>query len=114
MVKGPRIANRILVGFLGGSGAEDCGGSAWWVVGFWPWRLVSSCGFQAMEIGAFLWVSEGGDQLGFWVSRSVCCGGGLWPDLNHLSASAIVVLLVKPFLISPSSLYLLCTEVSHS
>ena len=108
MVKGPRIANRILVGFLGGSGAEDCGGSAWWAVGFWRWRSVSSCGFQAIEIGAFLWVSDGGEQLVFWVSRSMCCGGGLWPDLDHLSASTTVVLLVKPFL------YLFCTEVSHS
>ena len=45
MVKGLRIANRILVGLLGGSRAEDCGGLAWWVVGFWRWRSVSSCGF---------------------------------------------------------------------
>ena len=39
MVKGLRIANRILVGLLGGSGAEDCGGLAWWAVGygFWIW-----------------------------------------------------------------------------
>ena len=29
MVKGLRIANRILVGLFGGSGAEDCGGLAW-------------------------------------------------------------------------------------
>ena len=35
MVKGLRIANRILVGLLGGSGAKDCGGSVWWAVGFW-------------------------------------------------------------------------------
>ena len=34
MVKRLRIANRILVGLLGGSGAKDCGGSVWWVVGF--------------------------------------------------------------------------------
>ena len=34
MVKGLRIANQILVGLLGGSRAEDCGGSAWWAVGF--------------------------------------------------------------------------------
>ena len=39
---------------------------------------MSSCGFQAMEISAFLWVSDSGDQLGFWVSRLVCCGGGMW------------------------------------
>ena len=67
MVKGLRIANRILVGLLGGFGVEDCGRLAWWVEGFWQWRLVSSCGFQAMEIGAFLWIFYGGDQLGFWV-----------------------------------------------
>ena len=71
------VANQILVGLLGGSGAKDCGGSMWWAVGFWRWRSVSSCGFQAMEINAFLWVSDSGDQLGFWVSRLVCCGGGL-------------------------------------
>ena len=71
------VANQILVGLLGGSGAKDCGGSVWWAVGFWRWRSVSSCGFQAMEINAFLWVSDSGDQLGFWVSRLVCCGGGL-------------------------------------
>ena len=29
MVKGLRIANWISVGLFGGSGAEDCGGSAW-------------------------------------------------------------------------------------
>ena len=45
MVKGLRIAYRILVGLLGGSEAEDCGGSAWWAVGFWWWRSVSSYGF---------------------------------------------------------------------
>ena len=39
MVKGLRIANRILVGLLGGSGAEDCGGLAWWVVGYGLWVL---------------------------------------------------------------------------
>ena len=39
MVKGLRIANQILVGLLGGSGVEDCGGLAWWAVGygFWIW-----------------------------------------------------------------------------
>ena len=74
MVKRLRIANRILVGLLGGFGAEDCGGSVWWALGFWQWRSVSSYGFQAMEIGAFLWVSDGGDQCGGpWVS-----GGGDW------------------------------------
>ena len=61
MVKGLRIAYRILVGLLSGSGAEDYGGSKWWAMGFWRWRSVSSCGFQVMEIGAFLWVSDGGD-----------------------------------------------------
>ena len=45
MVKGLRIAYRILVGLLGGFGAEDCGGSKWWAVGFWQWRSASSCGF---------------------------------------------------------------------
>ena len=35
VVKRLRIANRILVGLLGGSGAKDCGGSVWWAVGFW-------------------------------------------------------------------------------
>ena len=35
VVKGLRIANRILVGLLGGSRAKDCGGSKWWAVGFW-------------------------------------------------------------------------------
>ena len=35
-------------------------------------------GFLAVEIGEFLWVSDGEDQLGFWVSRSMCYGGGLW------------------------------------
>ena len=78
VVKRLRIANWILVGLLGGSGPMDCGGSVWWAMGFWRWRSVSSCGFQAMEISAFLWVSNSGDQLGFWVSRLVCCGGGLW------------------------------------
>ena len=58
MVKGLRIANWILVGLLGGSEVEDCGGSAWWALGFWWWRSVSSCEFQAMEIGVFLWVSR--------------------------------------------------------
>ena len=65
MVKGLRIPNWILVGLLSGSGAKDCGGLAWWAVGFWRWRLVSSFGIQAMEIGMFLWVSDGGDQLCF-------------------------------------------------
>ena len=35
MVKGLRIANRILVGLLGGFGVEDCGRLAWWAEGFW-------------------------------------------------------------------------------
>ena len=39
MVKGLRISNRFLVGLLGGSGAEDCGGSTWWAVGCGLWVL---------------------------------------------------------------------------
>ena len=42
---------------------------------------MSSCGFQAMEISAFLWVSDGGDQcgfLGFYIGKLLCGFLGWW------------------------------------
>ncbi|KAF3968738.1 hypothetical protein CMV_007402 [Castanea mollissima] len=75
VVKGLRIANQILVGLLGGSEAEDHGGSVCRAMGFWRWRPVSSYGFQAMKIAWRVWVC--GDQLGEgcgFVEISVCGG----------------------------------------
>ena len=68
MVKGLRISNQILVGLLGGSGAEDCGGSTWWAVGCGLWVLDLDLGVIGFGL---IWVLDfgfgiGRDQRSWW------------------------------------------------
>ena len=78
MVKGLRIANRILVGLLDGFGAEDCGGSVWWAVGygFWIWIDLGmiGVGFWILDLGSteivVVWVWIGRDRRS---CCDVCC-----------------------------------------